>query len=138
MTKSATDLMQEIVFSAVLDAIAALKASSKGLPNTLLRDLNAIHANTTFADLPKELQAAISASVGAAFSRLMKGGYSVSPAQPQAPRPPHPSGPRGEGPRRDGPPRGRREGKPPPRHDPTGATNGPRGRPRPERKPPSR
>ena len=81
MTKSATDLMQEIVFSAVLDAIAALKSSSKGLPNTLLRELNAIHANTTFADLPKELQAAISASVGAAFTRLLKSGYSVSPAQ---------------------------------------------------------
>ena len=68
MTKSATDLMQEIVFSAVLDAIAALKASSKGLPNTLLRDINAIHANTTFADLPKELQSAISGSVTWKFS----------------------------------------------------------------------
>jgi hypothetical protein len=138
MTKSATDLMQEIVFSAVLDAIAALKASSKGLPNTLLRDINAIHANTTFADLPKELQTAISGSVSAAFTRLMKGGYSVSPGQPQAARPPRPAGPRGDGPRGDGPPRGRREGKPPPRHDPNGGKPGPRGRPRQDRKPPSR
>ena len=27
--------------------LGALKAASKGLPNNLLRDLNAIHANTT-------------------------------------------------------------------------------------------
>ncbi|TFI56595.1 hypothetical protein E2493_19520, partial [Sphingomonas parva] len=100
MTKSATDLMQEIVFSAVLDAIAALKASSRGLPNNLLRDLNAIHANTTFADLPKELQTAISASVSAAFTRLMKGGYSVAPAEAARPQR---AAPRGDGPRGDGP-----------------------------------
>jgi hypothetical protein len=57
MTKSATDLMQEILFSAVLDAIGALKTASKGLPNTLLRDVGALHANTTFGDLPPEVQA---------------------------------------------------------------------------------
>ena len=90
MRKSATDVMQEIVASAVLDAIAALKAASKGLPNTLLRDLNAIHANTTLADLPAEVQTAISASVRSAFSRLQKEGYSVSGGEPAAPRPPRP------------------------------------------------
>ena len=74
MTKSATDVMQEIIFSAVLDSIAALKASSKGLPNTLLRDLNAIHANTTLADTPEEVQAAIQSSVRAACTRLRKEG----------------------------------------------------------------
>jgi hypothetical protein len=78
MTKSATDVMQEIVFSAVIDSILALKSASKGMPNTLLRDLNAVHANTTFADLPKELQATIAASVRAAFTRLLKEGYAVS------------------------------------------------------------
>src|ERR671929_8795 len=70
MTRSATDVMQEIIFSAVLDSLSALKAASKGLPNNLLRDLNAIHANTTFADLPPELQASITASVRAAFTRF--------------------------------------------------------------------
>jgi hypothetical protein len=90
MRKSATDVMQEIVSAAVLDAIAALKAASKGLPNNLLRDLNAIHANTTFADLPAEVQAAVTASVRAAFSRLQKEGYSVSGGEPAAPRPPRP------------------------------------------------
>ncbi|MGZ8285141.1 MAG: hypothetical protein ACXW27_04585 [Allosphingosinicella sp.] len=90
MKKSATDVMQEIVAAAVLDAIAALKTASKGLPNNLLRDLNAIHANTTFADLPAEVQTAVSASVRAAFSRLQKEGYSVSGGEPAAPRPPRP------------------------------------------------
>ncbi|HEX8378924.1 MAG TPA: hypothetical protein VF619_00065 [Allosphingosinicella sp.] len=88
MRKSATDVMQDIVAAAVLDAIAALKAASKGLPNNLLRDLNAIHANTTFADLPPEVQTAVSASVRAAFSRLQKEGYSVSGGEPAAPRTP--------------------------------------------------
>jgi hypothetical protein len=93
MRKSATDVMQDIVAAAVLDAIAALKAASKGLPNNLLRDLNAIHANTTLADLPAEVQAAVSASVRAAFSRLQKEGYSVSGGEPAAARPPRPATP---------------------------------------------
>lgn len=149
MSKSATDLMQEIIFSAVLDAIAALKASSKGLPNTLLRDLNAIHQNTTFADLPKELQTAIAASVSASFSRLLKEGYAVAPrdaasARPMQARGDVPRGPRGDGPPRgprgDGPPRGgRRDDRPggPRRDRPEGRT-GERTGPRPPRKPPAR
>jgi hypothetical protein len=91
MRKSATDVMQDIVAAAVLDAVAALKAASKGLPNNLLRDLNAIHANTTFGDLPPEVQNAVSASVRAAFSRLQKEGYSVSGGEPATPRPPRPN-----------------------------------------------
>ena len=88
MTKSATDVMQEVIVSAVLDAIDALKGASKGMPNTLLRDINAIHANAAFADLPKELQAAIGANVRAAFNRLLKEGYSVSPGRPEPTRAP--------------------------------------------------
>lgn len=91
MPKSATDVMQEIVVSAVLDAIVAMKSASKGLPNALLRDLNAVHPNTTLPDLPQEVQAAISASVRDAFARLRKEGYAVSPAGtgpgPTSPRP---------------------------------------------------
>ena len=90
MTKSATDVMQEIIFSAVLDSIAALKTASKGMPNTLLRDLNAVHANTTFGDLPAELQTAISTSVRAAFARLQKEGYVVSNGEAAPPRTPPP------------------------------------------------
>jgi hypothetical protein len=110
MARSATEVMQEILFAAVVDAIVALKASSKGVPNTLLRDLNAVHANTAFADLPEALQATIPASVRAAFTRLLKEGYSVSPGRPaEPPRPPRPEGhrrPEGQrrGPRPAGPP----------------------------------
>ncbi|HZG09008.1 MAG TPA: hypothetical protein VEZ70_08520 [Allosphingosinicella sp.] len=105
MKKSATDLMQEIIFSAVIDSIAAMKAASRGVPNTLLRDLNAVHANTTFADLPPELQAAIGASVRGAFSKLLKEGYSVAPASATPPRPPH-IGEQDRRERRPGPARG--------------------------------
>lgn len=126
MPRSATDVMQEIIYSAVLDSLAALKSASKGMPNTLLRDLNAIHANSTFADLPPELQAAITASVRSAFNRLLKEGYSVSHGQPAPPRTP----PAGRG---NGPPR-RKDG--PPRRPPTeGGRPSRPGGPRPNRKP---
>ena len=86
MQRAATDVMQSIIFSAVLDAVEALKASSKGLPNQMLRDLQAIHRNTTFTDLPKELQDAISASTRTAFTQLLKDGYAVGPRKAQATR----------------------------------------------------
>jgi len=90
MTRSATEVMQDVILSAVLDSITALKEASKGVPNALLRDLNAIHVNTAQADLPKELQAAIAASVRSAFTRLLKEGYSVAHADAPPPRPPQP------------------------------------------------
>ena len=83
MNKSATELMQEIIFSAVADSISALKESAKGMPNILLRDLNAIHSNSTFADLPKEMQAAITTATRSAFNRLRKEGYSVAQDAPR-------------------------------------------------------
>ena len=117
MTKSATDLMQEVIVSAVMDAIVALKAASKGLPNSLLRDLNAIHANTTLADLPKELQDSIGRSVRDAFTRLLKEGYVVTQNQGQ-PQRPAPS---------NGPPHGRPPA--PPRRPNPGRPDRPRGGP---------
>jgi len=125
MPRAATDVMQSIIFSAVLDAIAALKTASGGLPNNLLRQVQAIHNNVTFADLPDELQTAISASVRTAFTQLLKEGYSVAPREAVAaptrtaprhgevvdrgargPRGPRPTGGRPSGP--GGPPRGPR------------------------------
>lgn len=129
MVKSATDVMQEIVFSAMIDGIMALKAASKGVPNTLIRDLNAIHANTTFTDLPPELQASLTASVRAAFTRLLKEGYSVSSGQPTPARAPSPRpgpGGRPDRPRRPQPAGRRGDGDP---------AKPPRGGGRPDRKP---
>src|SRR3954470_1224149 len=104
MSKSATDVMQDILFAAIIDGVEALKAASKGLPNTLLRDINAIHANTTFTDLPAELQAMITAGVRSALTRLLREGYSVSPAQGgPPPRSPPPQGQRVDRGARTGP-----------------------------------
>ncbi|AOH83553.1 hypothetical protein AWL63_05790 [Sphingomonas panacis] len=105
MAKSATDLMQDILVATTLDAFMALKKASGGLPNALLRDLNAVHANTTLADLPAEVQAAIAASVRDAFSRLLKEGYTVAPSR-GAPPPPAPRSP-------TPPPRSRAKSGPP-------------------------
>ena len=124
MPRAANDVMQSILFSAVLDAVAALKAASGGLPNQLLRDVQAIHPNVTFADLPKELQDAIAESTRAAFTQLLKEGYAVgSRQQMQAQRPidrvPERQRPSG----RRGPPRPQRRG--PGGND--GPDRGPRG-----------
>ena len=87
MPKAATDVMQAIIFSAVADAFDALKAASKGVPNTMLREIQAVHRNATFADLPRELQDAINASVRSAFAQLLKEGYAVAPSQAHGSRP---------------------------------------------------
>jgi hypothetical protein len=134
MTKSATDLMQDIIFSAVIDSIQALKTASKGLPNTLLRDLNAIHANVTLADLPDDVQAAIAANVRSAFTKLLKEGYSVMPrgGLPER-RGPAPAPVVGRGERR--PPQGER--RPPQGRGPGGPKSPtPGGRPQGPRRPP--
>ncbi len=139
MEKSANEIMQDSIIAAVLDAIVAWKVASGGLANALARDLGAVHPNTTFADLPKEVQSAIAASTRGAFNRLLKEGYTV--AKGGAPSRPAPTGTRS--PRPDGsPPRGPRTdrggpGKPPivetkrpPRGGPGGGNRGgpPRGR----------
>src|SRR6476660_9393195 len=118
MQRAANDVMQSILFSAVLDGIAALKRASGGLPNQLLRDVQAIHPNVTFADLPKELQDQIAESTRSAFSQLLKEGYAVGPRQQMQQSRPMDRVPERQRTDRRGPPRGpsqghRRGGRPP-------------------------
>lgn len=90
MAKSATDIVQDVINTAVVDAILALKEASQGLPNALVRDLASIHANTAFSDLPSAVQKAVAASVRNAFSQLQRHGYVIAEAKsvlPTAPRP---------------------------------------------------
>jgi hypothetical protein len=131
MTRAASDVMQSIIFSAVLDSIAALKRASGGLPNQLLRDVQAIHPNVTFADLPKELQDQIAETTRSAFTQLLKDGYAVGPRQQM-----QQSRPIDRVPERDrrGPPRGlpqgqRRGGRPPRNDGPDKPRGGPGGGP---------
>ena len=135
MPRAATEVMQSIMFSAVLDGIAALKRASGGLPNQLLRDVQAIHPNVTFADLPRELQVAIADSTRAAFTQLLKEGYAVGPRQQMQQSRPMDRVPERQRPGdRRGPPRGpsqghRRGGRPPKGGDGDGKPGG--GKPRP-------
>ena len=88
MTKAASEVMQSVLIAAVVEAIEALKAGSGGLPNNLLRDLQGVHRNAAFADLPKSLQDSINQSVRTAFNQLLKEGYAVGPkAEVQQSRP---------------------------------------------------
>ena len=81
MQRAASDVMQSVILSAVIDALEAMKAASKGVPNLMLRDLQSVHRNTTFADLPKPIQDSIAQSVRAAFTQLLKEGYAVGPKE---------------------------------------------------------
>lgn len=133
MHRAATEVMQSIVFSAVLDAIAALKTASGGLPNQLLRDVQAIHPNVTFADLPKELQDAIAAATRSAFTQLLKEGYAVGPRQQMQASRPLDRVPDRQRQDRRGPPgdrRPRRPGEPPRDPNGKGPGDGPGGKPR--------
>jgi hypothetical protein len=124
MPRAANDVMQSIIFSAVLDGLAALKRASGGLPNQLLRDVQAIHPNVTFADLPKELQDQIAETTRAAFTALLKEGYAVGPRQQmQATRPLDRVPERQRTNDRRGPPRGPRRDRP----GGDGPNRGPRG-----------
>jgi hypothetical protein len=138
MQRPANEVMQAIVFSAVLDAVEALKRASGGLPNQLLRDVQAIHPNVVFADLPKELQDQIAESTRTAFNSLLKEGYAVGPRQQmqqsrpldRVPERDRRSPPRDRSRRPGGPPRGGGPDKP------GGGGNRPGGGPnRPRRKP---
>lgn len=128
MARAATDVMQSIIFSAVLEGLAALKRASGGLPNQLLRDVQAIHPNVTLPDLPKALQDAIAESTRTAFTQLLKEGYAVGPRQQM-----QQSRPMDRVPERDrrGPPRGPatgpRRGPPKGGGKPGGAGGKPRG-----------
>ncbi len=128
MPKAAADVVRSILFSAVIDAIEGLRAASKGLPNTMLRDLQSIHRNTAFEDLPKEVQDSIALGVRAAFNELSKEGYAVGPRAAIQPSRPMDRVPERERrgpshPDRRGPPRGPRRGPP----GGNGPGKGPRG-----------
>ena len=113
MPRAANDVMKSIIFSAVLDGIAALKRASGGLPNQLLRDVQTIHPNVTFADLPKELQDQIAETTRSAFTQLLKEGYAVGPRQQMQQTRPMDRVPERQRPNdRRGPPRGPRRGPP--------------------------
>lgn len=84
--KSAADIMQNIVFGAVVDSISALKADSGGMPNSLARDIAAINANITFADLPKSVQQSVRLATQSSFNLLLKNGYVLVPKSEVKPR----------------------------------------------------
>ncbi|HEX8382214.1 MAG TPA: hypothetical protein VF592_02455 [Sphingomonas sp.] len=125
MSKSATDIMGDIVAAAAIDAVVAFKTASRGVPNALLRDLGAVHPNTTLADLPAEVRAAITGGVRAAFTRLQKEGYVIAPAGGGPTGPAAPPRPR---------PAPRAPGKPPvveTKRRPPGPRGAPKGPPKP-------
>jgi hypothetical protein len=125
--RAASDVMQSVIFSAVIEAIEAMKVASKGVPNIMLRDLQTLHRNTVFADLPKPLQDSILQSARAAFTQLLKEGYAVGPRaaiQQSRPMDRVPERQRTNPNDRRGPPRGPGRG-PRPGGRPNGKPNGP-------------
>lgn len=85
MNKPLAELMQNVMFSAVLETVTAMKQSVNNAPNMLLRDINSIHANSTFEDLPKPVQDAIKDSARNAMLSFRKEGYSITTSTPPTP-----------------------------------------------------
>jgi hypothetical protein len=131
--RAATDVMQSILLSAVIDALEAMKAASGGVPNNMLRDLQSVHRNTTFADLPKSVQDSIAQSVRAAFTQFLKEGYAVGPRSEVQSRPMDrvPERQRGGPGDRRGPSERRFVRKEPGRRGPEGPRRGPGKGPKP-------
>lgn len=127
MPKSAAEVMQDVLVDAIVEAVEALRSGAGGLPNNLLRDIQGIHRNAAFADLPKPLQDSVAQSVRAAFNQLLREGYAVGPKAEIQSRPPLDRVPERErrvptdrrqvrnGPGRRGPGKGPRPGGGPPR-----------------------
>ena len=139
MPKAASDVMQSIIFAAVVDAVEAMKAASGGVPNAMLRDLQSLHRNSAFADLPKAVQDSIGLSVRAAFNELLKEGYAVGPKTAVQSRPMDrvPERQRTAPGDRRGPSNRRFVRKEPGRRGPEGPRRGPGGKPNggPKKKP---
>jgi len=137
--KAASDVMQSIIFAAVVDAVEAMKAASGGVPNAMLRDLQSLHRNSAFADLPKAVQDSIGLSVRAAFNELLKEGYAVGEKSVVQSRPMDrvPERQRGGPGDRRGPSDRRFVRKEPGRRGPEGPRRGPGGKPNggPKKKP---
>jgi hypothetical protein len=87
VSKPASEVMQNVIIAAVTEAIEALKSGAKGLPNNLLRDIQSVHPNAHFDELPKGLQDSINLSVRSAFNQLLKEGYAVGPKSEMQSRP---------------------------------------------------
>jgi hypothetical protein len=79
MTKTATQVLQEALFSSLCEAVTAFKQNAGGMPNALARDLAAVHSNTSFDSLPDNVQKAIRDGVQETLKRLQKDGYTVAP-----------------------------------------------------------
>lgn len=74
---SASEVLRAAIFSAFCAGIEAYRQNAGGLPNVLVRDLAAIHGNTSFSDLPEGVQKALRESTDQAFRKLLQSGYTV-------------------------------------------------------------
>lgn len=77
--KSAKEVMQEICFNALVEAVQSMKRNN--IDNGLLREVKALHSNTTFADLPDYVKKSLRDNVDRAFIKLNSEGYVVTPKQ---------------------------------------------------------
>ncbi len=77
--KTVNDIIHEALFQSLCDTIEAYRVESAGIPNTMLRDLAKLHANTVVDDLPEGVQKVLRTSVSDALRRLQREGYVVAP-----------------------------------------------------------
>ena len=75
---SSRELMQQIVVRSVIEAVQGMKAANAN-DNTLLRELKALHGNTTMEDLPDHLKKLVNELTQSMFGYMNRNGYVLVP-----------------------------------------------------------
>jgi hypothetical protein len=72
------EIMEQVVVRAVLEAVQAMRKANS-TDNMLLRELKALHSNTTMEDLPEHLQKLVKELATSMFGYINRSGFVLVP-----------------------------------------------------------
>lgn len=78
---SSRQLMEEIVARAAIALLEESKRANSGNDNLILRELKALHGNTTTQDLPEHLQKAVKTIADSMFGYINHQGFVLVPKE---------------------------------------------------------
>lgn len=73
--------MQEIVSRSAIALVEASRKANRDNDNLVLREMKALHSNTTFGDLPEHLQKAVIEVANSMFGYVNHNGYVLIPKE---------------------------------------------------------
>lgn len=74
--KSFKTVVREAMFNSLVKSVEAIK--SNNVDNGVVRDCKALHANTTFEDLPNYTKTALNQAVDNFLTKLIAEGYTIT------------------------------------------------------------